>query len=296
MRRIDAELQARLDGGATELCRCWRIDRSDGTVLGFTDHDVDLVFDGLTFRASSGLDASALRSATGLSVDNAEAVGALSSAAITEADIRAGRFDGAEVRQWLVDWRRPDLRVMLFKGSFGEIRRADGRFEVELRGLSEAMNLPRGRNLLRRCDAELGDSRCGVDTSRAGLSVEVAVLAGSKGSRMLFDAFGGVDADWFTGGQLTWLTGENRGSHHRIKDESDGGGGRRLLRLWNEPSVAVSAGDRARLVAGCDGRTSSCRRKFDNFLNFRGFPHIPGEDWVIAYPKDGEVHDGGSRH
>jgi uncharacterized phage protein (TIGR02218 family) len=47
-------------------------------------------------------------------------------------------------------------------------------------------------------------------------------------------------------------------------------------------------------VAGCDKRAETCRAKFGNFLNFRGFPHIPGEDWVTAYPKDGVIHDGTS--
>ena len=116
MRAIDPELQARLDGGATHLCRCWLVGRRDGVTLGFTDHDEDIVFDGVAFRASSGMDASALQSATGLSVDNAQAVGALSDAAVSEEDVRAGRFDRAEVRLWLVDWERPELRVLMFRG------------------------------------------------------------------------------------------------------------------------------------------------------------------------------------
>ena len=92
MRAIDPELQARLDGGATTLCRCWRVRRRDGVELGFTDHDGDLSFDGLTYRASSGMDASAIQAATGLSVDNAQAVGALTAAAVREEDVarRAG--------------------------------------------------------------------------------------------------------------------------------------------------------------------------------------------------------------
>ena len=127
MRAIHPELQARLDGGATHLCRCWLVSRRDGVTLGFTDHDEDVVFDGAVFPASSGMDASALQSATGLSVDNAQAVGALSDAAVSEEDVRAGRFDRAEVRLWLVDWQRPELRVLMFRGEFGEIGGWTGR-------------------------------------------------------------------------------------------------------------------------------------------------------------------------
>jgi uncharacterized phage protein (TIGR02218 family) len=48
-----------------------------------------------------------------------------------------------------------------------------------------------------------------------------------------------------------------------------------------------------RLEAGCDKRAETCRLKFDNFLNFRGFPHIPGEDWLSSYPVSAGNNDGG---
>ena len=294
MRKIDAEFQARLDGGATSMCRCWRVDRRDGIVFGFTDHDRDLAFDGVTYRASSGMDASALQTATGLSVDNAQAVGALSDAAVTEGDIRAGKFDRAEVRQWLVDWDRPDLRVLLFRGHFGEIRRTDGSFEVELRGLAEALNTPVGRSILRGCDRVLGDAKCGFDVSEPEFTAEGEVATGSSGAKVLCSGLDGFAADWFAKGRLIWLSGENIGESAVIKADVSGTGGR-ALDLWQQPAWPMAVGDRFRVVAGCDKRPETCREKFNNFINFRGFPHIPGEDWVTAYPKDGAIHDGGSQ-
>jgi uncharacterized phage protein (TIGR02218 family) len=292
MRSVDAELQARLDGGATSLCRCWRVRRRDGVELGFSDHDVDLSLGGLTYRAGSGMDASAVQAGTGLSVDNAQAVGALTAAAVREEDVAAGRFDGAEIWHWLVDWERPALRVLLFRGSFGEIRRADGAFEVELRGLAEALNAPVGRTLTRACDRALGDSRCGFDTGRPGFAGEGEVAAGSGGS-LAVSGLGGFADGWFEHGMLTWLSGGNVGETATVKADRSGGGQRRLA-LWAAPGRPVAAGDRFRVVAGCDKRAETCRGKFGNFLNFRGFPHIPGDDWVTAYPKDGAVHDGAS--
>ncbi len=294
MRAIDAEFQARLDSRATRMCRCWRVTRKDGTVFGFTDHDLDLTFEGVVFRASSGMDASALQTATGLSVDNAQAVGALSDAAVTEDDIRAGRFDQAEVHQWLVDWERPDLRVLLFRGRFGEIRRSDGRFEVELRGLTEALNVPVGRSILKACDRVLGDTKCGVDLSDPRFSAEGEVLTGSGGARVVASGLGRFEADWFSGGKLVWVSGANRGEVAAIKTDHLAGASRRFD-LWQEPYRSMVVGERFQVFAGCDKRASTCRVKFGNFLNFRGFPHIPGEDWVTAYPKDGAIHDGGSQ-
>jgi uncharacterized phage protein (TIGR02218 family) len=294
MRTIDPELQARLDGGATRLCRCWLVTRRDGVAFGFTDHDEDLTFDGVTFRASSGMDASALQSATGLSVDNAQAVGALSDAAVSEDEIRAGRYDRAEVRQWLVDWERPELRVLMFRGEFGEIRRRDGAFEVELRGLAEALNAPVGRTILRTCDQTLGDAKCGFDLGQPGYSGEGEVVAGSTRGLLVGAGLGGFAEGWFEHGALTWLTGANAGEVGAVKsDRLDGAGGRRL-ELWQGTGLAPAVGDRFRVVAGCDKRAETCRTKFNNLINFRGFPHIPGEDWVTAYPKEGGIHDGGS--
>ena len=296
MRAIDPEFQARLDAGATKMCRCWKVSRRDGTTYGFTDHDGDITFSGTVFRASTGMDASTLQTATGLSVDNAQAVGALSDAAVSEEDIRRGKFDRAEINHWLVDWERPDLHVLLFRGHFGEIRRADGSFEVELRGLAEALNVPVGRSILRSCDRALGDSKCGFDLSQTEFFAETEADAGSSVSQVTSTGLNGYSDGWFADGSLTWLTGENTGDVVAVKVDLALGGGRRALHLWQQPTRPVVAGDRFRVVAGCDKRAETCRAKFDNFLNFRGFPHIPGDDWVTAYPKNGAVHDGASQN
>jgi len=296
MRAIDPELQARLDSGATSLCRCWRVRRRDGVELGFTDHDLDLNFGGLIYRAGTGMDPGTVQAGTGLGVDNGQAVGALSAAAVREEDIAAGRYDGAEVWHWLVDWEKPALRVLLFRGGFGEIRRADGAFEVELRGLAEALNAPVGRTLMRTCDRVLGDDRCGFDANQPGFSGEGRVEPGSESGTLAVSGLGDFAGGWFEHGLLTWLTGENTGAIGMVKSDWKRTGLPRRLELWVAPARPVAEGDRFRIVAGCDKQAETCRTKFSNFLNFRGFPHIPGDDWVTAYPKDGAIHDGASRN
>ena len=169
--------KAHLQTGATTIARAWEVVRSDGVRMGFTDHDQDLLFDGLVFAADGGLSAQALSTATGLSVDNAEALGALSDANIQETDIRAGRFDGAEVKAWLVNWQNVVDRTLQFRGSIGEIVNTGNAFRAELRGLTEALNLPRGRVFQTACGAVLGDSDCGFDVDAAGYSAQIAVLS-----------------------------------------------------------------------------------------------------------------------
>jgi uncharacterized phage protein (TIGR02218 family) len=293
MRDIDPELRARLQSGATRLCRCWSVTRPDGIVMGFTDHDGSLSFDGIDFAASSGLDAGVIERTTGLSVDNGSVVGALASEAISETDILAGRYDAAEVRHWLVDWTDPGLRMLLFTGTLGEVRRGDGVFEAELRGLAEALNRPVGRIVMSQCDRVLGDARCGVEIDSAAYSTATLVVQATGRRGFLVPALDTYAEGWFRRGRLTWLSGANAGLSASIRSD-DGEGSQRRILLHEDAKADIAAGDALTLFAGCDKRAATCRTKFGNFLNFRGFPHVPSENWVMAYPARGDQNDGGS--
>lgn len=281
-----------LKSGTTGVSRCWRVTRSDGMAFGFTDHDCDLAFDGTEFRAGTGLSAAALSQTTGLSVDNTEAVGALSDAAITEDDIFAGRFDGAEVEAWLVQWADPDNRVLQFRGSLGEITRANGAFSVELRGLAERMNVPTGRVYQRTCQAVLGDAQCGFDLTAAGYLVEVAVTT-TDGRIFTFDGLTNFEPRWFERGKLTVLSGAAEGLSGAVKLDRVTDGVRHV-QLWDSLRDDIAPGDIIRLTAGCDKRMETCRLKFTNLLNFQGFPDIPSEDWQVAHPSRLSSRSGGS--
>ncbi|TNJ46730.1 DUF2163 domain-containing protein [Phaeobacter sp. B1627] len=287
-------LAAHLKTGTTSLCRAWAVTRADGVALGFTDHDRDLSFDGIVFRAGTGLTARSLMQSTGLSVDNTEALGALNSEAVREADIEAGRYDSAEVRAWLVNWSDVTQRVLQFRGALGEIRRAGGAFEAELRGLTEGLNQPLGRVFQKPCSAVLGDSACRFDVTTAGYSAEVAVQEVQEGQSFTWAELDGFGPEWFAGGRLTVLDGPAQGLWSAIRSDTSVPEGRRIT-LWQPLRAAVTAGDRVRLTAGCDKRQATCRLKFDNLMNYQGFPDIPGEDWMVAVPKRAGQNTGGSR-
>lgn len=289
-----AGFQAHLGTGATDVARCWRLTRRDGVVLGFTDHDCALAFDGTLFRADTGLTASALSQSTGLSVDNGEALGALSDASITEADIEAGRFDGAEVEAWLVQWSAPENRVLTFRGTIGELERQAGGFKAELRGLAEEMNRKTGRVYQRGCSAVLGDGACGFDLSAPGYVHEGAVDRVDEARLLEFDGLDSFEPRWFERGRLRVLSGAAKGLVAVIKNDRFAAGVRKV-ELWQALRAELVPGDVVRLEAGCDKRMETCRLKFSNLLNFRGFPDIPGDDWVMAYPGRGSAAmDGGS--
>ncbi|MEO1538932.1 MAG: DUF2163 domain-containing protein [Pseudomonadota bacterium] len=292
MRALDPEFAEKLAGGATTLCRCWQVVRRDGVVMGFTDHDVDLTFDGVRHAAATGLTAGALEAVTGLAVDSGAVAGAVRSDAIREADIAAGAYDGARVSGWLVDWQRPEHRIQRFAGHIGEITRGTVAFEAELLSLSDQLNRPVGRAILKRCDAVLGDARCGVDLDQPAFRGSGQVVAVLPTGRIEVSGLDSYADAWFDGGSLVWSSGANAGRSGIVK--RDIGSAPKVLELWIAPAAEIAVGDAFDVRAGCDKSTETCITRFDNYENFRGFPHVPGEDWGLAYPKEGEVHDGGS--
>lgn len=294
MNALDPALRAHLETGVTTTCRCWALTRRDGVVMGFTDHDRGLGFNGIDFRADTGLSALTLQQSSGLSVDNTEALGALSDAAIREADIEAGRYDGAEIRAWLVNWQNVDQRHLQFRGTIGELRRKGGAFEAELRGLTEALNRPLGRVYQKPCTAVLGDADCAFDLTTPGYAADLPAEEITERRVFRFAGLAGFDADWFRLGRLAVLDGAAGGLSGMIKRDRFEGG-KRVIELWHPLRAPVVTGDMLRLEAGCDKRMDTCRLKFNNLLNHQGFPDIPGDDWSVSDPSRAGDLDGGSR-
>jgi uncharacterized phage protein (TIGR02218 family) len=292
MRTIPSALQAKLDGGATTLARCWVLTRRDGAVAGFTDHDQDILLDGVTCRAGTGFNASEATQQLGLAVVGSEVGGALASDTLNEDDLAAGRFDAASVKLYLVDWSEPDLRVLLASGVLGEVRREGLNFTAEVRGLAHRMAEESGRLFTATCSADLGDARCAVDLTDPAMRGEGTVVAVPSGSLLIASGLDGFADGWFTAGKLTWSTGANAGLAIEIKTHRPGEEGAALT-LWQAMPEPIAPGDTFVVTAGCDKRFATCRDRFGNSINFRGFPHIPGNDFVVQYAVSGEPGNDG---
>ncbi len=294
MRTLPAGMQDHLDSRTTTLCHCWRLTPRNGGAMGFTDHDRTLTFDGTTFEADAGFDASAVQSSLGLTVDNLDAAGALSSARLSEERILAGDFDNAAIELWRVNWQDVSQRVLMRKGNLGEVTRGAGAFTAELRGIAHYLNQAEGRLYRYGCDAVLGDARCGVNADATAFSVTGVVAASSENRRLTVTGAESFAEDWFARGVAAFTSGANTGrsavvKHHRIE------AGAAVIELWQPMGMAVVPGDQVKLTAGCDKQFSTCRVKFANAANFRGFPHIPGDDFVLNYARRGDpANDGQS--
>lgn len=292
MRTLPSGLADHLASGATTLCWCWRVDRRDGVALGFTDHDRALVFDGLDFEATAGLTATEAQSQLGLAADNLDVAGALRSDRITEVDLADGRYDGAEVRVWRVNWTDTAQRLLMWRGRLGDVSRGALAFTAEVRGLTAKYDETTGRVFQHGCDAELGDARCGVDLNDPAYRTTGAVTAITDAARFSVSLSGGYADTWFRRGRLTFTTGVLAQLSFDVRSQSAVAGAQ-AIELWPAAGRPPDIGDAFVITAGCDKAFATCRDKFANTLNFRGFPHMPGDDFVFRYPRPDEAENDG---
>lgn len=292
MRTLPPGLQAHLDSGTTTLCHCWRVTLKAGEKLGFTDHDVNVSFDGTVFEANAGFTASSIESSLGFSVDNMEAEGALQSAKLDDVRLKSGDFDHAEIEVWRVNWQDNAQRVLLRKGHLGEVTTGDGAFTAEVRGLAHVLSQQKGRLFQFGCDAELGDARCGVNTSAAAFT-DGGIVSSVENSAVLLNGIIFVD-DFATRGKLQFTSGAGVGRTLSIKRQRKIGALTRV-EFWSALPFAVSVGDTVQVSAGCDKQFSTCKTKFSNAVNFRGFPHMPGTDFVTSFASANDPNNNGGQ-
>lgn len=290
MKTLPPALASRLASGVTTLATCWRLTRADGRVLGFTDHDRPLVYDGVSHEAATGFTASEATSHADLSVGGLEVDGALTSDVLTAADIEAGLYDGAAIAVDLVDWSDPTLRLALRRGTLGDVSRLDHAFRAEVRSLAHALDETRGRLFQHGCDAELGDARC----KRTVVPQDATVAEVYDRRRFRVDGLDAVASEAFDRGLASFTSGRCAGRAGEIRIHRKDATGV-MIDLWLTLPEDLAVGDRVTLTEGCDKRFETCRDRFANAVNFRGFPHIPGNDFLVSSPAvSGTVNDGGA--
>lgn len=263
-----------LAGPLTTIALCWRVERRDGVTIGLTAHDRDLAVDGLVYRAAPGMTPSAISRTADLDADTMDVTGALTSSAIAEQDLLAGRWDGARVVLFATDWSAPESAIALGEGTIGAIETADGVLTAELRGVAAALDAPVVEETSAECRAELGDARCRVAMAGRRRFARVVAMAGAE---LTLDQPEPA-ANCYGGGRLRWFGGANSGLEDAVA-RSEGTG----VTLRRPPRFAAE-GALVELVEGCDKSLATCAARFGNAVNFRGEPYLPGIDLLTRYP------------
>lgn len=274
MRKLSPQLKEHLACEVTTLATCWRIIRADELEIGFTDHDSPLEIENLTYSSISGFNSTTIESKSNMSVDNMEVECVILQSQITEHDLLAGLYDYAEVEVFLVNYE--DLtqgKLLLKRGRLGEVTLNKQLFHAEIRGLTQHLSQTIGSVYSPTCRAILGDNRCRVPLERFTINAEVSEVFSSNS--FYADTLQ-QNADYFTGGEVSWLSGANASIKMEVKEFSNG-----VVTLALPMGKCITSGDSFSIIAGCDKCKDTCINKFNNIINFRGEPDLPGTDKLL---------------
>jgi len=278
MKQISVALSGHLTGETTTLASCWKLTRRDSTVFGFTDHDQDIAFESVTYKAATGFTPSAIENNASLGVDNLDIEGMLSDSDIKETDILAGKYDFAEIEIFQVNYK--DLTqgaLKLRRGWLGEVSLQKHQFVAEVRGLTQRLSQTIGELFSPACRATLGDSRCMVNLAPHTVTGSVTTLTSNQEFK---DSARTEASGIFSSGLLTFTSGENDGLSIEVKEYTlVSGGGQVLLALPMPYPITVS--DTYSMIKGCDKTIGTCFNRFNNVANFRGEPSVPGLDRML---------------
>ncbi|MCZ4271151.1 DUF2163 domain-containing protein [Maritalea porphyrae] len=291
MKKLDAAFEAHIKSGATTLCNCWLMTKRNDQVLGFTDHDQVLEFDGHEFHPTAGFSPSATVQKGESAIDTSDVMGWLDDDRISPLHIRDGQFAGATVDTFKVNWRDISIRHHFRRDFIGEVSEKDGVFRAELRSQHIALNQVRGKLYQRTCNASFGDVDCGVDALSLDHSSTCTIEQIIGVNEIVVSGLQGRANGFADGGHIKWLTGERKNRALQILRHIAGNPNHCLFVDETDNELA-QVGDTVRVTVGCDKHFSTCKAKFSNHLNFRGFPHIPGEAFILKYPSADNPLDG----
>ena len=253
--------------------------RRDDTILGFTNLDRDIVFESVTYKAATGFTPTAIANTSSLAVDNLDVEGMISASSVTEADILAGLYDFAEIEIFQVNYN--DLTqgaLKLRRGWLDEVSLHKQQFVAEARGLTQRLSQTIGELYSPSCRATLGDGRCKVNLAAHTVTGSVTSAVSNQ---ELTDSSRTEPSGLYSFGVITFTSGDNDGLSMEIKEYlyNAASGGRMVLAL--PMPFAIDAGDSYSLTKGCDKTIKTCFERFDNVVNFRGEPNVPGLDRML---------------
>jgi len=275
-RTISTDLKTHFGKGTTTIAICWRVERKDGTVLGYTSHDKDLISDGVTYSPAEYAEVSNMEQGADGSAGNMD-INVAFGEGITKIDISKGLYDDAALFVFMLNYNDLAMGIMkLVSGNLGKISIDEYGGKFDFRSLTDRLQNKTGRLYDYRCDAALGDTRCGVTLATYTFSGTVTYVT----DQSIFTDTGKTEADrYYSYGTVEFTSGLNSGWIREVKAFSSG-----QFSLFAPMPYEIAIGDTYSAIAGCDGFLVACKDTFDNFVNYRGCPHLPGRDEISYYP------------
>jgi uncharacterized phage protein (TIGR02218 family) len=287
MKTLSSAMTNHINGVNTSLVGCMKITRLDSTVFTYTDHDADIVVSSLTYKALPGFAESAKNAKADLSVDNLQIQGVIRDDAITDDDIKAGLFDHAAVEIFMVNWKDPSMGKIVLSGArLGETVIRDNRYAIDVRSKTQAYQQRIGDVYTPECRVDLYSSACGIVSTSTAYASNGAVTSVLSNQQFIDTTLTSFASGWFDYGRVVWLTGNNAGVDMEVKRFVSS---TFTIELYHPMAKDIQKTDTYRIKAGCNHQhtkvadasyVGDCKDKFDNVINFRGFPTIPGTTGV----------------
>ncbi len=258
----------------------------NGLILYYTGCDRDIVYSGITYSSALPIERSAVRLIIGLEVDtlkitvyptDANLIGGITFLQ----GLRTGTFDAGALkldRLFLSDWSTPVGTVNLFTGRIADVSISRTEAEINVKSDLELLNIEMPRNVYQPgCIWTLFDSGCGLTASNFGVSEVVG--AGSTNS---FLHTSPVDTtDYFSGGKIWMTSGANSGLYRTVKSYTGvAGASSGFTLMYPLPSIPT-VGDTFTAYFSCDKTQSICTGRFNNLVNYRGYPYIPVPETAV---------------
>lgn len=285
MKTISAALQAHMNGDLTTITKLFWLQTKLGVIYSFTSLDRDVTYLGVTYKSIASVGFTQIARTADMSVDNVQITGMLENIAglgnFTSLDITSGALDYAQINVYYVNWA--DLtqgHVWVLRGTLGEVDIMDGQYQAEIMGLTQALQQTLGRVTCQSCSWAFGGVECGVNVPALMQPGVVSSVANVTTFQTTSAGILAQPVNWATRGYLTWTGGANIGSKMDIRAHAPNSN---TLELWLPPAGAIAVGDTFNLYPGCDLQYSSCRDKWNNYLNFGGMKDVPGPDLLTIY-------------
>ncbi|MDN5248170.1 MAG: DUF2163 domain-containing protein [Wolbachia endosymbiont of Tyrophagus putrescentiae] len=259
---MSTALKSHLAEEVLTIAMCWKLKLADGKMMGFTDCDQDLNIDEIIYKSSRGFTAGSVTLNSSLKSDNLEITGILDSDDIKEEDVLAGKYDFAEVEIFLVNYTNLSQGTMnLHSGTFGKVILNNGRFIVEIRGISSKLERSIVDLYSPTCRAQFCDDKCKIDAKKFS---KVSVVTDVVDDKRFKDTNLVEDDEYYKHGVVKFAEFEAIVKDYRNK----------MVTLFTAPPCKISVGDQYSILAGCDKTFLMCKNKFNNVMNFRGEPYI----------------------
>src|SRR6185369_2973596 len=188
LKSASSEMISHIGQEVTTLAGCLKITRKDGEVFAYTTHDQDLEISNddspetfTTYQANGSYVPTAQKSDNQMGVPNEEIIGAIMATDITYEDLVAGKFTGARVQRFFVNWADLSQGKILLPGyKLGTVTPEDNHFRTELRGMIDILRARTGLVAEPSCGVDLFSEKCGLNASEFVQSGTVTATDGKK--------------------------------------------------------------------------------------------------------------------